>query len=307
MCIKKTTPTKSKAENLSAKGQGPPVHIESIGPWPFISRHTLVTTDGERIVLRSRHHRKGLQRATNSVELLRCLWMPEQLNWWIGIIFSLGALLFALGSALVLAPATAHAWSIDANAVNRIFFAGSIPFTTAAYLQLFQAANAGDFTAQKRSGPGDTSLFGWKPHEIGWLSCALQFVGTLLFNINTFDAMLPGLNWLRQDLTIWIPDFFGSILFLVSGYLAFIETCHTYWAWKPGNLSWWLTFINFIGCVAFMISAVFAFVPSHSPTFDAATISVLCTLIGAACFLFGSLLMLPEATKVKDSETLWNT
>ncbi|MGA7952035.1 MAG: hypothetical protein WCA07_00805 [Gloeobacterales cyanobacterium] len=44
-----------------------------------------------------------------------------------------------------------------------------------------------------------------------------------MFNVNTFDAMLPGLNWLQQDLTIWAPDFNGSVLFLVSGYLVVPE------------------------------------------------------------------------------------
>jgi hypothetical protein len=69
-----------------------------------------------------------------------------------------------------------------------------------------------------------------------------------------------GLGWLQQDLAVWAPDFVGSILFLGSGYLAFGETCYTYWAWKPQSLSWWITFTNLVGCVAFMISAFFAFV-----------------------------------------------
>ena len=225
---------------------------------------------------------------------LHWLWMPGCLNWWIGVVFSLGALFFMLGSALVLAPALASAWSIDTNAVNIIFFTGSIPFTIAAYLQLFQAANTGEFSAQLKPKPDRTLIFGWRPHQIGWLSCAFQFVGTLLFNLNTFDAMLPGLDWLQQNLEVWAPNFAGSILFLASGYLAFIETCHAHWAWKPDSLSWWVTFINFLGCVAFMISAVFAFVPPSAPGFDAATISVLFTFIGGVCFLVGSLLMLPE-------------
>jgi hypothetical protein len=106
--------------------------------------------------------------------------------------------------------------------------------------------------------------------------------------------MLPGLDWLQQDRAVWLPDFVGSILFLVSGYLAFIETCHAHWAWNPRSLSWWITFANLLGCVAFMISAVFAFVPQHSPTFDAAALSVAFTLVGAIGFLVGSLLMLPE-------------
>lgn len=286
--------------NQPKKNQGLPEHVESTGPWPFISRHLLLRADGERIILRSRHHRKGLSGATTKTRLLHCLWMPEQLNWWIGIVFSLGALLFMLGSILVLAPAITSKWMLGANTINAIFFAGSIPFTVAAYLQLFQAANAGVFVAQGKSAPRRTLVFGWRPHEIGWLSCALQFVGTLLFNINTLDAMLPGMDWLQQDLEIWAPDFLGSILFLASGYLAFIETCHAHWAWKPDSLSWWVTFINFLGCVAFMISAVFAFVPPSTPGFDAATISVLFTFIGGTCFLAGSLLMLPETVMATD-------
>ncbi len=281
-----------------------PKHVESTGPWPFISRHVLVRSDGKRIVLRSRHHRKGLHAAAKIDRLLHCLWMPGELNWWIGSVFALGALLFMLGSALVLAPALASAWALDTNAVNMIFFAGSIPFTTAAYLQLFQAANAGEFSAQVKPTPGRRIIFGWQPHQIGWLSCALQFAGTLLFNLNTFDAMLPGLTWLQQDLEIWVPNFAGSILFLASGYLAFIETCHAHWAWKPDSLSWWVTFVNFLGCIAFMISAVFAFVPPSAPKFDAATISVLFTFIGGVCFLAGSLLMLPETEMAKGSEVL---
>ena len=279
-----------------------PKHVESTGPWPFVSRHVLVRSDGEQIVQRSRHHRKGLHAAAKVARFLHCLWLPGELNWWIGSVFSLGALLFMLGSALVLVPALASAWALDTNAVNMIFFAGSIPFTVAAYLQLFQAANAGEFSAQGTQPPDRTLLFGWRPQQIGWLSCALQFAGTLLFNINTFDAMQQGLNWLQQDLEIWVPNFAGSILFLASGYLAFIETCHAHWAWKPNSLSWWVTFVNFLGCIAFMVSAVFAFVPPSAPGFDATTISVLFTFVGGACFLAGSLLMLPETAIVSGAK-----
>ncbi len=253
-------------------------------------------SDGKRSVRYSRHHRKGLRERDPGevVKWLRCLWMPGKLNWWIGVVFSLGALCFMLGSIAVLTPSIAREWALKANSVTGIFFVGSIPFTIAAYLQLFQAANAGPFTAQGKSTPRSVVIIGWLPQQIGWLSCALQFVGTLLFNINTFDAMLPGMNWLQQDLAIWAPDFTGSILFLASGYLAFIETSHAHWSWQPISLSWWVAFINLLGCLAFMISAIFAFVPPSAPGFDAASVSVVFTLIGGACFFTGSLLMLPE-------------
>jgi hypothetical protein len=275
--------------------------IQSIGPWPFTTQRIYQRLDHSRIVWRSRDHRKHLfaAEAGRSVRLgtvlRRCLWMPRQMNWWIGIIFAVGSFLFMVGSIFSLMPTLTPTGLLNPNATNPIFFAGSIPFTTAAYLQLFQAANA-DKRSEHRL-PRSITLIGWYPDEIGWLSCALQFPGTLLFNVNTFDAMLPGLDWLQQDLDIWAPDFLGSVLFLVSGYLAFIETCHAHWAWKPSDLSWWITFVNLLGCIGFMVSALFALVLPHSPDFDAIAISAAFTLIGAVGFLIGSLLMLPETAR----------
>jgi len=223
--------------------------------------------------------------------------MPSKLNWWIGSIFTIGASLFIIGSLLVLLPQAVVFFNLTPNQVNAVFFAGSIPFTTAAYLQLLQAANAGDFTEKGRERPEHLLLFGWRPHDIGWQSCAYQFIGTILFNFNTFDAMLPGLSWFQEDLAIWIPNFVGSVLFLLSGYLGFVETVHAYWAWRPKSLAWWITAWNLFGCVGFMISAVLAFVPPKQLIAVAPTLAVIFTLLGAIGFFVGSLLMLPEAAK----------
>lgn len=273
--------------------------IEEQGPWPFVSRRIYRHYNGSHHAWQSRHHRKGLS-VLEPLELLPLhvlirlgLWIPKDLNWWIGVIFAVGSAHFVVGSVLAIGPILARLESLDPN---WIFFAGSIPFTTAAYLPLFQAANAGDPAAPNGPPPRHRAVFGWKPGEIGWLSCALQFLGTLLFNANTFDATLRGLSWWQQDLAVWVPDFVGSVLFLVSGYPAFGETCHTYWAWKPQSLSWWITFANLLGCVSFMISAFFAFVPREASPVNAAQISVYFTLLGAFGFLAGSLLVLPEAS-----------
>jgi hypothetical protein len=278
-----------------------PDPIDEKGPWPFVTRRVFRSADESEQVWCSRHHRKGLlMRAAAEGEglaskLLRCLWMPRKLNWWIGTVFALGSLLFALASVLSLAPTHARAASLDSMEINAIFFVGSIPFTLAAYLQLFQAANVGEFLAngKRTSRP---VFFGCRPHDIGWLSSVLQFVGTILFNINTLDAMLPSLTWFQQDLVIWAPNIVGSILFLASGYLAFIETCHAHWAWKPKSISWWVVFTNLLGCVGFMISALFAIVLPGTPNLEAVTLAVLFTLLGAIGFLVGSLLMLPDTS-----------
>lgn len=50
-----------------------------------------------------------------------------------------------------------------------------------------------------------------------------------------------------------------------------------------------------------MIPAVFAFVPPAPFVFDALTISVIFTLLGAVGFLAGSQLMLPETARPEKS------
>lgn len=267
--------------------------IEEIGPWPFITRRVFHDAEEVERIWESRRHRKGL--GNSEIETAGgWLWAPGNLNWWIGTIFAIGASLFALGSILLLAPSLAKGWSVSTSDINFIYFLGSIPFTTAAYLQLFQSANVPDF--QNGSRTRRRSFFGWMPKDIGWLSSALQFIGTLLFNLNTFDAMIPSLSWLQQDLAIWIPDILGSILFLASGYLAFVETCHAHGAWKPRDLSWWITVINLLGCIGFMIAAMFAIILPGPARPEMATIATVFTLQGAVCFFLGAVLMLPETS-----------
>jgi len=272
--------------------------VVSSGPWPFITRRELTQVNGSVEIWLSRAQRKQLFRGVQLPEspgVLKWLWAPSQLNWWIGTLFALGAFLFAAACVLSLAPSLAQWFRLDSTGVNAVFFAGSIPFTSAAYLQLFQAANSTDDQLARIQRPLQRQYFGWKPTDIGWLSCALQFPGTILFNFNTFDAMLPGLNWWQQELEVWMPNILGSILFLASGYLGFVETCHRHLAWKPSELSWWVTFMNLLGCIGFMIAAVFSVVIPGEADQMWVTLSVVFTLVGATCFFLGSLLMLLEA------------
>lgn len=274
--------------------------ISERGPWPFITRLVFRSAEEGERVWSSRHHRKGLlveaaaEAERFTAVVFRCLWSPRELNWWIGVVFAAGSLLFATASVLSLAPGLASAWELDAAKVNACYFAGSVPFTIAAYLQLYQAANAAPFlTDDCEAGRGRTWI-GWRPHDIGWLSCALQLVGTVLFNVNTLAAMVPSLTWWEQELTVWMPDFAGSVLFLLSGYLAFAETCHGYWAWLPGSVSWWVVAVNLLGCVGFMVASLFSVVMPGSSGAAWGTMATAFTLQGAVCFLAGSLLMLPE-------------
>jgi len=277
------------------KAQAGPDCIEASGPFPFKTHRLFRHPGGQLQEWQSRHHRKRiLPRRELGTKLLARLishgaWLPRESNWWIGVLFAVGAVLFCVASVLCLLD-------IAAKTANVIYFLGSLPFTLAAYLQLYQAANVDPLPSEPGASSDRRSIVGWRPHDIGWLSCALQFVGTVLFNFNTFDAMLPSLSWFQQDLLVWIPNFVGSILFLASGYLAWMEVSHAYWAWKIRDLSWWVTFLNLLGCAGFMVSAVLAItLPSQTPEVRV-TLSVAFTLQGAVCFLMGALLMLPEAS-----------
>ncbi|MCH2177630.1 MAG: hypothetical protein MK106_02400 [Mariniblastus sp.] len=292
---------KETADALKS-GDSKPRCIEEIGPWPFITKRIFEASDKKRTLWSSRHHRKHLQVSIDNQTIvapfraLSLLWMPWKMNWWIGIGFTIGSFLFALASVLSLLVISIHIFNFAPRNIMLMFFTGSLFFTGAAYLQLFQAANAVDILHVDPPSEQRRRFFGWRPKDIGWLSSMLQFAGTLWFNINTFDAMFPSLNWLQQDVLIWLPNFIGSILFLLSGHAAFAETCHKRWGLEPHNLSWWVVFFNLIGCFAFLVASLFAIVLPFPMDAWVANLSMVFTLLGALGFLAGSLLLLPEAT-----------
>ena len=264
--------------------------ITRAGAWPFTTLRVARGADGVVKRWDSRRHRKGLSAAGAATSWHR-LWTARDLNIWIGAGFSMGSMLFLWSAMLSLAPDLVWNAGVSTAAINRMYFVGSIFFTAAALLQLHQAGVSG----RPFDGTSNARLFDWRPDDAGWLACALQFVGTLLFNLNTYDAMSPGLSWVRSDLMVWVPDLLGSVLFLASGYIAFVETCHAHWRWQPKNLSWWIVAINLLGCVAFMLSALSGYAPRPGAAFDPVDISVGFTALGALGFLIGAMLLFPEA------------
>lgn len=278
--------------------------LKTEGPKPFVTK--LIFSDYSGLIKswESRLHRKGIKSTflQDFKSAKKAFWngfkKVDTLNWWISVLFTLGAFLFIVGSLLSLWAPLAVYLKFNLTQVNFVFFWGSIPFTSAAFLQLLQAYLANtklnksiDFHPERKN----LNLF-----PLGFLSALFQFAGTLFFNINTFNATKLDLNTLQFDLWVWTPDIIGSIFFLISGYLAFIEVGHNYCKWEPKNISWWVVFINLIGCTAFMISAIYTFIPRVGASDISIEISLLCTLTGAFCFFSGALLMLPEMGIQKD-------
>lgn len=262
------------------------------GPWPFVTRRSY-TYAGRHLIWRSRPHRKGLDQWSRQAGS-RSFWQAASYNWCIGALFALGSLLFMLGSALSLLPT--RPLSVSPLLVNITFFLGSIPFTAAAFLQLVQAANSSGFAGDQGAPSARRFvLVGWYPRHAGWLSSFTQFLGTLAFNADTLNAIFNPSGWYVKDAAIWLPDMIGSMLFLVSAYLAFIEAGHRYWTWRPKDLSWQIVFINLLGCIAFMTAALLGYYPAGAESDWIVMLSTVHTLVGAACFLVGALLTCRES------------
>ena len=120
-------------------------------------------------------------------------------------------------------------------------------------------------------------------------------MGTIFFNVTTFMALDETLSVQEEDVRVWAPDALGSVCFLVSGYLAYVEVSGGYLRPHRRTLAWWIAAINLLGCIAFGISAVAAYwVPAEGSVLDLAAANAF-TAFGGLCFLVGAVLLLPES------------
>src|SRR6476661_217147 len=157
---------------------------------------------------------------------------------------------------------------------NALCFIGSWFFTAAGWIQLVLA----------------------RPTlSIGWYSAATQFVGTVLFNISTGSALWAHTVKPERRL-VWTPDMLGSLAFLVSGALGVVAVTVVVGYLELRSRDWQAEGINMIGCAAFGVSAVGAFVTASGVTEDALLANA-GTFIGALCFLIAALLVLPPTRR----------
>jgi hypothetical protein len=192
---------------------------------------------------------------------------PARLNSAIASLFIVGSACFMLGSV----PAYVDAVGGVADGVT--FFVGSIFFTSASFLQLVQAQT-----------PAMTGG--------NWLAAITQFPGTLFFNVSTWAALAHNASAQEQDRHVWRPDIFGSTLFLVASAFG-ILAIGAFWSWRPRSLPWRIAWVNMLGSVLFMASALASFVLPSSGDVVNLAVDVAGTLLGALCFLIGAVLMFP--------------
>jgi len=190
----------------------------------------------------------------------------------ISIGFAIGSLCFLIG------PFPGFVQLVGTEADAAVFFAGSLFFTFAAGLELRE---------------GTVRRGGRWGRDPSWWSASVQFVGTLLFNLSTFDALQDSLSAHAEDRLVWAPDAFGSIAFLVSGILAYAVAART----GRRDRNWRTAAINLAGCVLFGVSAVGAYVvPDTGSILDLAAANW-GTSLGALCFLIGAVMVYPRGAQ----------
>lgn len=163
----------------------------SVGGFYFPTYVTLVNRSGQHLCLNARCHRKG--KAPRPVDARKRapihFWAPEKLGWWIAVLFMIGSLCFAVGAWAAAFPQWIPRALHSVPLQNGIFFIGSIFFTSAATLQFVEARQALHRTELRlENGDGTTRLPERFAH-LGVSSAFAQWIGTLLFNVNTFDAL----------------------------------------------------------------------------------------------------------------------
>ena len=247
---------------------------------PFTTSMVLRRPDGAEVVFTAWRHRKGHglvgAKATAAGRIGDIpWWAPQRRGWWIAILFMIGSLCFALGSLPLFASAVGEA-------VVWVFFVGSIFFTSAAYLQYFEASNEGDDIR----GAARTKLrVALRFASLGWWAASSQLLGTLWFNLTTFAGTRTGPDLAQQESLVWAPDAIGSILFLVASAFAILETTEGLRRGRRPSLESIIAWVNMAGSIAFGISAIAAFIdPANGELLNVAA-------AGAFTFLGGGALL----------------
>jgi drug/metabolite transporter (DMT)-like permease len=192
---------------------------------------------------------------------------------------------FIIGSALFIVGAVpAYLTAVGASLDNLTFFVGSLFFTLAAFIQL---------NLSGRRPPRSTTN---RPDRYDWWSAAIQFAGTLFFNLSTATALSASLGGTER--TGWRPDAYGSVCFLLSSLLAVVATTGRDALWDPKARTWRSAWLNLLGSVAFGVAAVGAFPAAESGQQFSASWATVGTIAGGVCFLVAAALTRPGTPRL---------
>lgn len=271
--------------------------VRTWGPLRFTTHALLERPDGTEVEWSSRRHRKGLglrPPGRRRLGNLAARWggRPAPSSWWMGALFGIGSICFAVGSLPL------YFDHISASVVAATFFVGSVFFTSAAYLQYREVLRAPEGVLAGSPRPRRlASLVGWTPRRLDWWAAVVQLVGTVFFNVTTFAATRTDLSLTQERRLIWAPDVFGSICFLVASWLAYSEVNRGVLPRSDRSVGWTITALNLAGSIAFGASAIGARYLRTTGDIANITLVNLGTFLGAVCFLAGAVLLPVESAR----------
>ncbi|MBO9555674.1 YrhK family protein [Cellulomonas sp.] len=264
--------------------------VRTRGPGPFVTHAVLERPDGVQVEWTSRRHRKRLGLRTPGAAPAGG--GASASSWWIGALFAVGSVCFALGSLPLFFDA------VPPRAVGWTFFVGSVFFTSAAYLQYDEAVHAPtDMVTAGRRPWRLTSLLHWHPRRIDAWAATIQLVGTVFFNVSTFAATRADLAVDQDRRLVWAPDVLGSVCFLVASWLAYSEVNRGVLPRPDRSVGWWIAGVNLAGSVLFGAAAVGArYLRSTGELANVALVNA-GTFLGAVGFLVGAVLLPVESAR----------
>lgn len=186
--------------------------------------------------------------------------------------FAIGSVFFAVGAVPFYADA------VGVVLTNLTFFIGAIFFTLAALIQLLLSGRRPPRQGTSRADRAD------------WWAAAVQFAGTLFFNLSTSAALITVVDEDARIGSGWRPDAWGSLCFLAASALAVVATTDRDGLWDPQARSWRCTWLNMAGSVFFGFSAVGAFTIPDTADLVSQFWANAGTFLGALCFFTAALL-----------------
>lgn len=148
---------------------------------------------------------------------------------------------FGVGSALFAVGALMAVWQLNLVLNSVVYALGAVCFTTAAGVQWVAAAD--------QHPPA-------RLRDPDWMSAAIQFVGTVFFNVMTLRALVQSVNPATTSYdAVWNPDVIGSVLFLVSSWIAWHPIAREHRHHLLRGRSRLICWANMLGSVFFGLSA----------------------------------------------------
>jgi hypothetical protein len=182
----------------------------------------------------------------------------------------MGALFGVGASGFVVGPLDPYARRVGAHGDALTFFIASILFTGGGLTQSWLA-----YPERQAHRAG----------LLAWRAAWIQSLGTLLFNLMTFEGISRPASSAQYTALVWTPNALGSAAFLISGVLLYLSAPRAGWRPRRQAGGWWEPPVNLLGCVLFGVSAIAGFaIPASGRLLDLAAANWTTTL-GAVCFL----------------------